>query len=113
MPEAPGVAQLVDAFLEGTSTIQVRILRQSVERGSQARQGDKGIAPVERRLAKDKVEAGRRAVGLGQPQQPPGVGIGDPRAQGIEDGPAIVLTAAGMVGALRQGDLVPHDHHLP
>ena len=73
VPQAPGVSQLVGAFHEGALAVEVqcggrrRVLPRPVEGGAQAGQGDKGFPPVQRGLAKDRVEAGGGAVGLGEP----------------------------------------------
>lgn len=93
--------RLVHALLKRAPPVQVWVLRQPIERPAQARQGDKGLSTIQRSLTKEEIQAGRIAVGLGQPQHSPGDGGGQ-NAQHVEDRLSEVLAAPGMVALSRQ-----------
>jgi len=66
------MTQLVHSLFDGSLVEEGFVVWQTVERLSQARQGDECLPPPHGGLAKDKVEARGVEVKVYQPQQPLG-----------------------------------------
>lgn len=99
--KSPGMPQLVHYLLENALAEEDRILWQTVERLSQARQRDKGLSPAHRRLPKDEVQAAGVTVDIGQPHHPLSGGAVE-SAQHSDERTRPVLLAVSVVTSDRQ-----------